>query len=193
MKLVEILSTNEKILSIGDIVSDKNTSHSYIDYFYENEFSKYKNKSISFLEIGINNGSCFEMWRNYFTKAKKIVGVDIREDFVLPVFKYLDGVTYYFCDAYNESFVKTLPKFDIIIDDGSHLLDHQIRFIELYLDHLNSGGVMVVEDIAVENYSNAKDKLISLVEEIEGISYEWLDFRKIKNRDDDILMVIRKK
>lgn len=193
MKLVEILSTNEKILSIGDIVSDKNTSHSYIDNFYESEFLKYKNRSISFLEIGINNGSCFEMWRNYFTKAKKIVGIDIREDFVLPIFKNLDGVTYHFCDAYDESFVKTLPKFDIIIDDGSHLLEHQVRFVELYLDHLKSGGVMVVEDIAVGNYSNAKDKLISLVEGIEGISYEWLDFREIKNRDDDILMIIRKK
>jgi hypothetical protein len=193
MKLVEILSTNKKILSIGDIVSDKNTSHSYIDNFYENEFSKYKNKSISFLEIGINNGSCFEMWKNYFTKAKQIVGIDIREDFVLPIFKDLDGVTYHFCNAYDENFVKTLPKFDIIIDDGSHLLEHQVRFIELYLDHLNSGGVMIVEDIAVGNYSNAQEQLISLVKDIEAISYEWLDFRKIKGRDDDILMIIRKK
>ena len=51
---------------------------------------------------------------------------------------------------------------------------------------------MVVEDIAVGNYSNAQEELISLVKDIGGISYEWLDFREIKGRDDDILMIIRK-
>jgi hypothetical protein len=52
---------------------------------------------------------------------------------------------------------------------------------------------MVVEDIAVGNYPNAQDILTSLVDGIEGISYEWLDFREIKGRDDDVLMIIRKK
>lgn len=192
MKLVEILNTNQKLLDIGEVVSDKNTSHSYIDYFYEEEFSKYQDKPISFLEIGINNGSCFEMWKNYFTKAKKIVGIDVREDFVFPVFRFLKGVTYHFCDAYDKNFVDTLPQFDIIIDDGSHLMEHQIQFMEFYLSHLNSGGVMVVEDIDVAKYPSIKETLISMVKDNNEVSYEWLDLRHVKGRDDDVMLIIKK-
>lgn len=192
MKLVEILSTNQKLIDIGDVVSDKNTSHSYIDYFYEDEFAKYQDKPISFLEIGINNGSCFEMWRNYFKNPKELVGVDVREDFVFPIFRFLKGVTYHFCDAYDKTFADSLSQFDIIIDDGSHLMEHQVQFIELYLDHLNSGGVMVIEDIDVGKYPTIKETLISMIDDNKEISYEWLDLRHVKGRDDDVMLIIRK-
>ncbi len=192
MKLLEILNTNKKLLDIGEVVTDKNTSHSYIDYFYEEEFSKYQDKPISLLEIGINNGSSFELWVNYFTKAKQFVGVDVREDFVFPVFRFLKNVTYHFCDAYDKNFADTLPQFDIIIDDGSHYMDHQVQFIELYLDHLNSGGVMVIEDIDVGKYPTIKDTLISMIKDNQEVSYEWLDLRHVKKRDDDVMMIIRK-
>lgn len=193
MKLIEILNTNKKLLDIGEVVTDKNTSHSYVDYFYEEEFSKYQDKPISLLEIGINNGSSFELWTNYFTKAKQFVGVDVREDFVFPIFKFLKGVTYHFCSAYDKEFANTLPQFDIIIDDGSHTMEHQIQFIELYLSHLNSGGVMVIEDINVGEYPTIKDTLISMIKDNTEISYEWLDLRHVKNRDDDVMLIIRKK
>jgi len=192
MKLVEILNTNEKLLEIGDIVTDKNTSHSYIDYFYEEEFSKYQDKPISLLEIGINNGSSFELWREYFKNAEQLVGIDVREDFVFPIFKFLKGVTYYFRDAYDEEFANSLPQFDIIIDDGSHTMDHQVRFIDLYLNHLKSGGVMIIEDIDLGKYPTIKETLISMIENNQEVSYDWLDLRHVKKRDDDVMLIIRK-
>ena len=71
-------------------------------------------------------------------------------------------------------------------------MDHQIKFIELYLDHLNSGGVMIIEDINVGAYPTIKDTLISMIKDNQEISYEWLDLRHVKDRDDDIMLIIRK-
>ena len=41
---------------VESIFTDKGSSHSYIQNFYEDEFKKYKDKDINFLEIGIMSG-----------------------------------------------------------------------------------------------------------------------------------------
>ncbi|HET7375323.1 MAG TPA: hypothetical protein VFK30_01370, partial [Anaerolineae bacterium] len=44
-------------------------------------------------------------------------------------------------------FRKSVPVLDIVIDDGSHLADHQIVSFEELLPHLRAGGVYCCEDI----------------------------------------------
>jgi predicted O-methyltransferase YrrM len=172
--------------------TDKNTSHCYVDCVYEKEFEYYKEKEIDLLEIGIETGASLKLWKEYFDNANMIVGIDIRSYNVLHKFRNIDGVTYYFEDAYTKSMVSKLSKFDIIIDDARHELEYQVKALELYLPLLKDGGIYIVEDIHQGLYPDSKKRLTEKLNDQNCKSYEWMDLRNIKNREDDTLLVIRK-
>ena len=69
MKLIDILKAKR-------YNTDKHTVHQYIQEYYENAFSKYKNKSISLLEIGVLYGESLKLWHDYFTNIE-LYGIDI--------------------------------------------------------------------------------------------------------------------
>ena len=48
--------------------NDKRLIHKWAHYFdvYDRHFSKYRNKEIVVLEIGVSQGGSLQMWRNYF-------------------------------------------------------------------------------------------------------------------------------
>lgn len=186
--------------------TDKNTTHCYVDCFYEEYFLPYQKKSISLLEVGISLGASLKLWKEYFSNAKTIIGIDNRPEVICEQFRNIDGVTYYFEDAYSENMISKLPKFDIIIDDADHCVESQIKAIQLYLPLLKRGGLYVVEDIDGSmidgrhirgqrpSYSEFKQMFIDCMESLKGSykSYEWLDLRHIKNRPDDTLLIIKK-
>ena len=60
----------------------KYLSIKYKNYFpiYENIFKEYKNKKIIFVEIGVFSGGSLFMWREFFGKEARIIGVDLNED-----------------------------------------------------------------------------------------------------------------
>ena len=57
----------------------KKYSIKWSSYFqvYEKIFSKYRNKKIKFVEIGVANGGSLFMWKKYFGKKAKIIGIDL--------------------------------------------------------------------------------------------------------------------
>ena len=168
--------------------TDKLRLHSYLDT-YENLFSKFKNKDINLLEIGIGNGGSLKLWQEYFTKKSNIYCIDISFDEVTH--KDLvsqENVTIIWKDI--DSCIPSILSpimFDIIIDDGSHYLSHQIKTWELFKDRLNPGGILVIEDIAPEAY----DYFFKLAEKVPNS--KLIDLRHIKNRYDDVLFVYENK
>ena len=54
----------------------KNFSTKYNKYFkiYDEIFSSYKDKKITFVEIGVHNGGSLEIWKKYFNKESRIIG-----------------------------------------------------------------------------------------------------------------------
>ena len=104
--------------------------------------------------------------------------------------------TYVNCDAYvKESSVevkKLQPEgFDLIFDDGPHTIDSQVTTLELYLDQLNVGGKMIIEDIQDVKYFNT---LEDVVKKMEGdYITEQIDLRENKNRYDDLIFVVTKR
>ena len=60
----------------------ENKSRKYEKYFfiYEELFKKYKNKDITFVEIGIYNGGSLDIWRKYFSKNSRIIGIDLNPE-----------------------------------------------------------------------------------------------------------------
>lgn len=210
MKLLEIMQEKNLFGSwqtgpdgemVESIFTDKASPHSYIQNFYEKEFSKYQNKNIDFLEIGIMSGGCFLLWKEYFKNANSLIGVDCTDRFLHPKCKEIGGVKFIFNDAYSLEFSETLSTFDIIIDDGSHIFEDQIKFLELYLPKLNKNGVLIVEDVAKEQYFDKfVDVCRKLVESDENeYEVECLDFRNSEvhvekgwSPPDDMMFVVRK-
>ena len=111
-------------------------------------FFKYlKDKTFSFLEMGILNGSSLKVWENYFQNAQ-IVGLDIE-----PSKKQFEtNRTKIYIGSQNDPFVieqikKDYPnKFAVILDDASHLNDLTIESFELLFDHVVPGGLYIIED-----------------------------------------------
>lgn len=187
MKLIDILSQTKDLNNPNHLIgTDKNTIHSYIDYFYESEFIKYKDKSINLLEIGMSSGGSLFLWRQYFANAK-IYGLDIM-DVLRPQYKNLKNTEYIINNAYDINFMNSLPNFDIIIDDGPHSLDSQLFTLINYSKKLNPNGILIIEDI--DNQNNL-DILIHNIPQEYKDKFQVFDLRSIKNRYDDIILVLR--
>ena len=146
---------------------------------YEKHFNTFRNKDISILEIGVGHGGSLQMWKNYFGKNCTVVGLDICED----------------CKNYEEDQIKieigdqfdltTLnnlilkyKKFDIIIDDGSHINEHMIFTFNNLFKHLNEGGIYLVEDVHTAYYESHNG----------GLKKEGTFIEFVKNKIDEVNM-----
>jgi SAM-dependent methyltransferase len=205
MKMMEIMKEYDLFHISGNInpgstdkgASNKVDGHSYIQNFYGKEFEIYKNKKIKILEIGIFQGGSIKLWKEYFSKAKEIIGVDITNEHLHPKHLNIDGVSYEFGDAYDPEFSKIFPNdFDIIIDDGPHSLDSQITSIQLYLPKLKKDGTFIVEDVQedfwFESFINEAEKIYENDDSNVEYVVECLDFRDTLGRYDDMLFVVKK-
>ena len=170
--------------------TDKNTSHSY-GQIYEYLFSAYKYKAQSILEIGFDSGASLQVYSEYFVNAT-IYGIDI-EDNCLTNIKTNNRIHMVFGDATDISIINHFDKmYDIIIEDGSHTLNHQICHFKDYSDFVLPDGCYIIEDVHEVNMSALKLELEPLAIS-KGFSLEIVDLRNIKNRFDDILFIFKKK
>lgn len=140
MKLSEIYDQHNDKLSVK--------WSSYIEK-YDELFLKYKEKKINILEIGVQNGGTLEIYSKYFKQCQNIVGVDINPK--CQNLKYSDDRIKVIIGNINDNEIKeqilNFPKFDIIIDDGSHSSQDIIKTFILYYNHLNDDGIYIVEDL----------------------------------------------
>jgi hypothetical protein len=119
----------------------------YFD-IYDRHLSRFRDREVHVLEIGIYSGGSLEMWRNYFGPNCHIYGVDIE-----PACKAYesDGVQVFIGDQSDRAFWKrfrqAVPALDIVIDDGGHLPEQQIVTMEESLPYLRPGGVYLCEDL----------------------------------------------
>jgi glycosyltransferase involved in cell wall biosynthesis len=179
--------------------TDKDSCHSYVE-IYEQLLEPILEKDGSLLEIGIRYGGSIVLW-NELLKNCRIFGIDIEdllhENIREYVKDYPKKITLEFRDAYCKETIDHIkfiyPRgFDVIIDDGPHTEESQLRCIELYLDLLKDDGVLVIEDI--QNFESIK-VFIENIPESKFFDYEPLvfDLRDKKNRYDDIIFAIKKK
>jgi len=123
--------------------TDKEWAHNYISDFYEEAFAPYREKDITLLEVGVQNGFSMKMWRDYFPNAV-LWGLDVDD----VGFADLANVNYLKANAYTDDAVNATPReVDILIDDGPHSFDSQIDFLMRYLPKLKTSGILVIEDI----------------------------------------------
>ena len=134
--------------------------HSY-GQSYDEIFENFdRNSDINILEIGIQKGGSMVAWKDYFENGN-IYGIDV-VDVILPEYRR-DDFNYIINDVKDLSIKKKLEDvmFDIIIDDGSHHIDDVIFVVNNYLDKLNKGGYLIIEDCQhPENWVNSIRDLI---------------------------------
>ena len=141
--------------------NNKKDLHKWLHYFniYEENFSKFKKKKITILEIGIAKGGSLRMWKNYFSSESTIVGIDINPD--CKKFEK-DNIKTYIGNQTDVNFlssvIKDIDKPDIIIDDGGHTSNQQIISFNYLFGHLNDKGIYLVEDTHASYHSDFQDR-----------------------------------
>ncbi len=117
---------------------------------YERIFAPYREKDVSLLEIGVQNGGSLEIWQKYFPNAINLIGCDINEK--CRNLEYgSDAISVIVGDANSaaagEEIKDISEEFDIIIDDGSHTSGDIVKSFAKYFPYLKEGGVFVAEDL----------------------------------------------
>ncbi|GBE98063.1 class I SAM-dependent methyltransferase [Microcystis aeruginosa NIES-298] len=121
--------------------------HHYIP-LYDRYFSSFRGQKVRFLEIGVSNGGSLQMWRKYFGDDAIIFGIDIN-----PNCEKLNGLAGQVRigsqadHCFLESVVKEMGGIDIILDDGSHRMEHIPATLSYLFPHLSYGGIYMIEDL----------------------------------------------
>jgi hypothetical protein len=129
------------------------TCHEYTP-IYDRLFGHRRESVTAVLEIGVNYGCSMRMWEEYFPNAS-IIGLDSNSECL----RHSGGRIYVFAaDQGNaQSLLNALDvasgcgtHFDLIVDDGSHELAHQILSMDTLLPFLKDDGYYVIEDLAID-------------------------------------------
>jgi glycosyltransferase involved in cell wall biosynthesis len=121
----------------------------YLDE-YDRLFTPLREKDITLLEIGVQNGWSLEIWANYFKSGEIIIGCDANPsckilEFDDPRVKIIIGDANNDCTKNNILSLST--SFDIIIDDGSHKSSDIINSFLNFFPRLNIDGIYIIEDL----------------------------------------------
>lgn len=115
---------------------------------YERHLGPFRNKEIVILEIGVSQGGSLQMWKEYFGENAKIFGVDVD-----PHCKQFEeeNIKIFIGSQSDRKFLRTIkesiPRVDILIDDGGHtMIQQKVSFKELF-DHIKDDGVYICEDL----------------------------------------------
>ncbi len=172
---------------------DKGGTHSYIE-IYEKLLEPYRAKC-TFMEIGLALGLSMEMWNEYFETPCTLVGVDL--SIVFDAGKMLGWrpndlppgaarINLIAADATKPEFLAQLCelRFDVVIDDASHMAGDQVATFNLLKPRMRAGGIYIIEDILSPESSVPAFKTLHA-------NCEVIDLRHVKGRFDDMLIVYR--
>jgi len=180
--------------------------HNYTPYYY-NILKNKRLTATNVLELGIGildertmahmadydykAGASLKVWRDFFPFAI-INGIDIN-----PKAIFLDErINTHICSQVDENMLKKLfknDKFDLILDDGSHMPEHQLKSLDILFDYLKDDGVYIIEDVYKDLF---RDDF--MVEVLGGVDLkEMLDIKEYNLREgrsvDNFFYEIRKR
>ena len=122
-------------------------AHGYAK-IYEKYLKEKKEKNLNIIELGSFYGNASAAFYFYF-KNSQIYSADINPDMYLYRSKRLKN---FFTDTSSRASIESNiltrnTKFDLIIEDASHMLKDQIISLFILFKNLNSGGIFIVEEI----------------------------------------------
>jgi ubiquinone/menaquinone biosynthesis C-methylase UbiE len=169
--------------------SDKCTLHSY-GAFYDHvgAFFLLRNSlgfTVRVLEVGVGAGGCLRAWQEFLGKNGEVYGADLM---AMP--PEYSGPKVFGLNQGDQESLSNVSKaladeglFDLIMDDGSHALEHQEKTLAAFYGLLKPGGCYVIEDLQDRELAKRF---------ITYPGYQLIDMRDCKGRYDDLLVVIRR-
>ena len=142
----------------AEIFRLKNEKGHGFSKFYKKYLSELNNEQINILEIGSYAGASAAAFSKYIPNSK-VFCFDVN----ITNFKYSsDKIFVYGLDIKNEYKVSKIlkqifkknkfEKFDLIIDDGSHLLSDMLFSFNFFLKHVKKNRFYIIEDFKHPNY-----------------------------------------
>lgn len=169
--------------------TDKGTTHSYDD-LYEKLLIDYRATANEVLEIGVFSGAGCLVFSEYFTNAN-ITGIDISLKHVKFGINH-PRIHYHELDATDEAAcMKFTGPYDVIIEDASHLPEHQVRHLDIFAGRLRPNGIYIIEDIVKTNVPHLRPLFQSIADK-HNMKMQIHDLTMMKNRYDDVLAVFTK-
>jgi cephalosporin hydroxylase len=127
--------------------TDKSSRHHDFLQLYERVLRPLRHEPITLLEIGVYDGGSVRMWAEFFPDAR-IIGVDI--DHRTKAHE-ADRIVVEIADQSNVEHLHDVcmrhGPFDVVIDDGSHVWDHQITTLREVFPHVKPRGFFILEDL----------------------------------------------
>jgi len=171
--------------------------------FFTLLFSSLRDKKINIAEIGIEKNGSIKLWREYFKKAS-IYGFEYdKKKIKIAKSENLKKTNFYEINVHDKNsifsaFSKTKVKFDIIIDDSTHLFDDQIRVIENSFKFLKTNGIMIIEDIYRLRNDYQEHKYYNKLARVKKYFHEifFIDTKHVNNftaswHNEKILLLLR--
>lgn len=132
--------------------TDKARVHGYTRW-YADHFHRIRTKPLKILEIGIgghdnptHGGASLRMWKHYFPHSH-IFGIDIHDKSMFEEHRITIRQGDQSDAAFLQDVASEMGTIDIIIDDGSHIVDHVRESFDFLFPRLASGGIYVIEDL----------------------------------------------
>lgn len=158
--------------------SDKNTTHSYGEFF--TALLKNPLAPMKILEIGVGGETALLAYAEWCPNAQ-IYGINQNKTFDHSrIFTFTIDVK---DQQKMHEIGKTYGPFDFIIDDGSHVLLDMLAAYYTLSNYLAEDGTYVFEDVQNEESLNY---LLT----ISGATS--VDLRNVKNRYDDLIVIVEK-
>lgn len=139
----------------------------WIHYFdvYERHLARFRDSAPRVLEIGVFRGGGLLLMQRYLGDDATIVGIDIDDSArraAQPAFEVEIG------DQADPAFLEEVARrhgpFDVVIDDGGHMVSQQVASLEVLLPHVRPGGVYLVEDCHTSYWPDYVDLPESFIE-----------------------------
>ena len=156
--------------------------HKWHHFFpiYELYFSAWRNRPLRFLEIGVSEGGSLQMWRRFFGEEAVIFGIDINPD--CAALNGRDGQVRIGSQAdssFLESVLQEMGGVDVVLDDGSHRMDHVLATLQYLMPRLADGGIYMIEDLHTAYWPRfgggyrSADNFFNVVRRITDDMHHW--------------------
>ena len=163
-----------------------NKWHHYIP-IYDRYLSRFRGTKVRFLEIGVSKGGSLQMWRRYLGDDAVIFGIDIDPDCArydgqagqVRIGSQTDAV-------FLASVIKEMGGVDVILDDGSHHMDHIPASLNALFAQLDDGGLYLIEDLHTAfmrkwggGHGRKENFFVVLLQIIKDM-HGWYHYKKIE-------------
>lgn len=138
------------------------SSLKWTHYFpvYDRHFASWKNRTLTFLEIGVFRGGSGRIWSKFFGPMAKIVGLDID-----PACKAHETKQYQIRigDQSDPNFLQSvIDEFgvpDIVLDDASHQQNHVYESFKFLYPKMHLNSIYMIEDLHTSYWPSHRGSL----------------------------------